>query len=422
MMIASEIEALVSQLGQAAVEAGRELALCSQPQKNTALHAMAVAMRTDQETILAANAKDMALGRDKGLTATLLDRLLLTPSRIEGMACGLEAIAAMADPIGKVIAEWTQPNGLHIQRVCVPLGVIGFIYESRPNVTVDAGGLCLKSGNAVILRGGSESFYSSQALVACLHRGLEKACLPKAAIQLIPTIDRAAVGALLRAVGLVDVIIPRGGKSLIARVQQESQVPVLAHLEGLCHTYIHNAADPEKAKALVLNAKMRRPGVCGATETVLVDRAVAAQILPPILSALLEAGCALRGCAEICALNSAVMPACEADWSTEYLDAILSMRVVSDLEEAITHIMRYGSQHTDCIVTENNVAAEAFMQRLDSAILLVNASTQFADGGEFGMGAEIGIATGRLHVRGPVGAAELTIYKYKVYGTGQTRP
>jgi glutamate-5-semialdehyde dehydrogenase len=350
------------------------------------------------------------------------DRLLLDEKRIEAMAKGLEEVAALPDPVGAVMAEWTRPNGLRIARVLVPLGVVGIIYESRPNVTADAGGLSLKSGNAAILRGGSESFHSSRAIVAALGDGLRAGELPEAAIQLVPTRDRDAVGMMLTMTGAIDIIVPRGGSSLIERVQRESRIPVIAHPEGLCHTYIHAAADPKKARAITLNAKMRRVSICGATETLLVDRGVAGTILPPILAELREAGCELRGDPEVRAIDPAALPAGEEDWRTEYLDAILAVRVVDGPAEAIAHIERYGSHHTDAIVTEDETVAARFLREVDSAIVLVNASTQFADGGEFGMGAEIGISTQRLPPRGPVGAAELTTYKYLVRGNGQVRP
>jgi len=352
----------------------------------------------------------------------LLDRLALDPKRLEAVARGLEDIAAQPDPVGRVLAEWSRPNGLRIARVSVPLGVIGIIYESRPNVTADAGGLALKSGNAAILRGGSESFRSSRALVSALGEGLSAAGLPVHAVQLVPTRDRAAVGIMLKMSGAIDIIVPRGGASLIERVQRESRIPVIAHLEGLCHTYIDRAADPEKARNIALNAKMRRVSICGATETLLVDRPVAGTVLPPILTDLRAAGCELRGDPETLALDSQVAPATEQDWRTEYLDAILAVRVVDGVSAAVDHINRYGSHHTDAIVTEDEATAERFLREVDSAIVLVNASTQFADGGEFGMGAEIGISTQRLPPRGPVGAAELTTYKYLVRGDGQVRP
>jgi len=379
-------------------------------------------VRARQEEILAANARDLEEAESEGLSGAMRDRLALDPRRLEAIAAGLEAIAELPDPVGRVLAAWTRPNGLAIARVAVPLGVIGIIYESRPNVTADAGGLALKSGNAVILRGGSESFHSSRALVAALRDGLCEAGLPEDAIQLVPTRDRAAVGMMLTMSGVIDIIVPRGGASLIERVQRESRIPVIAHLEGLCHTYIDGAADPAKARAIVLNAKMRRVSICGATETLLVDRKVAATILPPILADLRAAGCELRGDPEVLALDGAVGPATEQDWRTEYLDAILAIRVVDGVEDAVAHIERFGSHHTDAIVTEDHAVAERFLREVDSAIVLVNASTQFADGGEFGMGAEIGISTQRLPPRGPVGAAELTTYKYLVRGSGQVRP
>jgi glutamate-5-semialdehyde dehydrogenase len=363
----------------------------------------------------------MAAARAKALTPALLDRLALTEARIAAMAHGVEEIAGLPDPVGSVIAAWTRPNGLSIERVRTPLGVIGVIYESRPNVTADAGALCLKAGNAVILRGGSESFHSSRAILTCLHDGLAHAGLPAAAIQMVPTTDRAAVAKMLTMTRHIDVIVPRGGQSLTERVMTESRVPTFLHLIGLCHTYIHAAADAEKARRIVLNAKMRRTGICGATETLLVDRAVAKILLPPILADLIAAGCEIRGDAETRALDPRVKPATDADWDTEYLDAILAVKVVAGLDEAIDHIVRHGSAHTEAIVTEDTAAAEAFMHRLDSAIVMHNASTQFADGGEFGMGAEIGIATGKLHARGPVGVEQLTTFKYKVRGTGQVR-
>jgi glutamate-5-semialdehyde dehydrogenase len=352
----------------------------------------------------------------------MLDRLSLTPARVEAIAEGLEAISRFPDPVGRVLAEWDRPNGLKIVRVSVPLGVIGIIYESRPNVTADAGGLCLKAGNAAILRGGSESFHSAGAILECLQAGLREAGLPEAAIQKVPTTDRAAVGILLKMNDSVDIIVPRGGRGLIERVQDESRIPVIAHLEGLCHTYIHAAADPEMACAIALNAKMRRTGICGATETLLIDRAVAEAQLGPILDALIAAGCEIRGDETTCRIEPRALPATPEDWDTEYLEAILSVKVVDGLDSAIEHINRHGSQHTEAIVTSDAAAAEAFLNRVDAAIVLHNASTQYADGGEFGMGAEIGISTGRLHARGPVGADQLTSYKYLVRGTGQVRP
>jgi glutamate-5-semialdehyde dehydrogenase len=411
----------MAELGRNAREAAVQLALASAEAKVTALRAAAAAVRSRQNEILAANAEDVAAAKASGIGTALLDRLALDPKRLEAVAQGLEDIAAQPDPVGRVLADWTRPNGLNISRVAVPLGVIGIIYESRPNVTADAGGLALKSGNAVILRGGSESFHSSRALVAALQDGLRAAHLPETAIQLVPTRDREAVGIMLGMSGVIDIIVPRGGASLIERVQRESRIPVIAHLEGLCHTYIDGAADPEKARAIALNAKMRRVSICGATETLLVDRKAKA-ILPAILADLRKAGCELRGDPEVRALDTAVLAATEDDWRTEYLDTILAVRIVDGIAGAIDHIEHYGSHHTDAIVTEDHAAAERFLREVDSAIVLVNASTQFADGGEFGMGAEIGISTQRLPPRGPVGAAELTTYKYLVRGNGQVRP
>ncbi|MFO1061077.1 MAG: glutamate-5-semialdehyde dehydrogenase [Dongiaceae bacterium] len=415
------MEAEIRAVGLAAREAAARLALATAEAKAAALRAAAAALRAAQPALLAANAEDVAASRRAGLSAAMVDRLLLDPRRIAAMAGGLEEIAAFPDPVGTELARWTRPNGLDIARVRVPIGVIGIIYESRPNVTADAGALCLKAGNAAILRGGSESFASSQAIHRCLVQGLAEAGLPETAIQLVGTRDRAAVGALLRLSDCVDVIVPRGGRGLIERVQQESRVPVLAHLEGLNHTYVDGAADPAKARAIVLNAKMRRTGVCGATETLLVDRA-ALGLLPGILAGLIEAGCEIRGDAETRALEPRARAATEADWDTEYLDAILAVRVVDGVEGALAHIARHGSRHTEAIVTEDRAAAERFLAAVDAGIVLHNASTQFADGGEFGMGAEIGIATGKLHARGPVGAEQLTIYKYVVRGSGQVRP
>ena len=417
-----DLAATMAEIGRRARTAAATLALASARAKVMALRDAAKAVRHQQDEILAANARDLEEAESEGLSPALRDRLALDPKRLEGVAAGLEAIADLPDPVGRVLASWTRPNGLAIERIAVPLGVIGIIYESRPNVTADAGGLALKSGNAAILRGGSESFHSSRALVVALHQGLRDAGLPEAAIQLVPTRDRAAVGRMLAMNGVIDIIVPRGGSSLIERVQRESRIPVIAHLDGLCHTYIDTAADPTKARAIVLNAKMRRVSICGATETLLVDRKVAATILPPILADLRAAGCELRGDPEVVALDGGVGAASEEDWRTEYLDAILAIRVVDGVEEAIAHIERFGSHHTDAIVTEDDSVAERFLRAVDSAIVLVNASTQFADGGEFGMGAEIGISTQRLPPRGPVGAAELTTYKYLVRGSGQVRP
>jgi glutamate-5-semialdehyde dehydrogenase len=417
----ADLAATMAEIGRRARAAAAELALASAEPKTQALRAAARAVRTRADDILAANARDLAEADRGGIRGALRDRLLLDPKRLEAVAAGLEQIAELPDPVGRMLASWTRPNGLKIERVSVPLGVIGIIYESRPNVTADAGSLALKSGNAAILRGGSESFHSSEALVAALAEGLRAAGLPEAAIQLVPTRDRAAVGMMLAMSGVIDIIVPRGGASLIERVQRESRIPVIAHLEGLCHTYIDGAANPEKARRIVLNAKMRRVSVCGATETLLVDRKAKA-LLPAILADLRAAGCELRGDPEIMAMDTAVVPATEADWRTEYLDAILAVRLVEGVGGALEHIGRFGSHHTDAIVTEDAAVAERFVREVDSAIVLVNASTQFADGGEFGMGAEIGISTQRLPPRGPVGAAELTTYKYIVRGSGQVRP
>ena len=417
-----DLAATMAEIGHRARGATAALGLASAEAKATALRDAARVVRDRASEILAANAHDLEEAEGEGLSSALRDRLALDPKRLEAIAAGLEAIADLPDPVGRVLASWTRPNGLAIERVAVPLGVIGIIYESRPNVTADAGGLALKSGNAAILRGGSESFHSSRALVAALREGLHVAGLPEDAIQLVPTRDRAAVGLMLAMSGVIDIIVPRGGSSLIERVHRESRIPVIAHLEGLCHTYIDGAADPRKARAIVLNAKMRRVSICGATETLLVDRKVAATLLPPILADLRAAGCELRGDPEVLALDASVTPATEQDWRTEYLDAILAIRVVDGVEDAIAHIERFGSHHTDAIVTEDRGVAERFLREVDSAIVLVNASTQFADGGEFGMGAEIGISTQRLPPRGPVGAAELTTYKYLVRGSGQVRP
>jgi glutamate-5-semialdehyde dehydrogenase len=417
----SSVADLMQGIGGAAKEAARTLALATSDEKNRALLAAASALRASSARILAANDAD-ALESGAGLSAAMLDRLRLDESRVSRMARGLEEIAAARDPIGTVLAQWPRPNGLNIQRVCVPLGVIGIIYESRPNVTADAGALCLKSGNAVILRGGSESLRSSAAIHACLAQGLRAASLPAACIQLVPIADREAVGHMLA--GLtesIDVIVPRGGKSLISRVRQEARIPVIGHLEGVCHVYVHARSDLAMAEKVVLNAKMRRTGVCGSAETLLVDRACAATHLKPLIQALLFAGCEVRGDETSAALDARVKRAVEADWYAEYLDAIIAVRVVDDLEAAIAHIAQYGSQHTDCIVTDDHAAAEAFLARVDSAIVLHNASTQFADGGEFGMGAEIGISTDKFHARGPVGVEQLTSYKYVVRGTGQVR-
>jgi glutamate-5-semialdehyde dehydrogenase len=413
---------LMRGIGRAAREAALVLALAPAEQKNRALRAAAAALRSRRLEILAANDKDMVEAVARGLSNALVDRLRLDDRRAEAMALALEDIEALADPIGRPLAQWSRPNGMRIERVCVPLGVVGIIYESRPNVTADAGALCLKSGNAVILRGGSESAQSSAAIHACLELGLEAAGLPRACIQLVPTIDRAAVGHMLADMAdSIDVIVPRGGKSLIARVREEARVPVIGHLEGVCHVYVDRAANLDMAKHIVRNAKMRRTGVCGSAETLLVDRACAATHLKPIIQALLDAGCEVRGDAASARADARVKSATEQDWYTEYLDAIIAVRVVDDVDAAIAHIRQYGSQHTECIVTDDAAAAERFLARVDSAIVLHNASTQFADGGEFGMGAEIGISTDKFHARGPVGVEQLTSYKYVVRGSGQIR-
>ena len=417
-----DLQQTMTALGRAARAAAAELALAAPETKTAALQAAARAIRAEAAKIAAANAKDMAAARSKGLTPALLDRLELTPERIEAMAKGVEEVAGLPDPVGRVLAEWERPNGLKIARVSVPLGVIGIIYESRPNVTADAGALCLKSGNAAILRGGSESFHSSGAILDCLQAGLKEAGLPTAAIQRIPTTDRAAVGILLTMTEYVDVIVPRGGRGLIERVQRESRIPVFSHLDGMVHTYVHQAADPEMAVKVVVNAKMRRTGICGATETLLVDKALADTLLPRLLQALHEADCAIRGDAIVRRVMPEAEAATEADWDTEYLAPIIAVKVVDGLDEAIAHINRHGSHHTEAIVTEDTAAAARFMNEVDAGIVMHNASTQFADGGEFGMGAEIGISTGKMHARGPVGAEQLTSYKYKVRGHGQTRP
>jgi glutamate-5-semialdehyde dehydrogenase len=419
----SEVRELMQRIGAAAVRAAAELALADDATKARALKAAAAAMRARCAAILEANGADMAAARQAGLSAAMLDRLALDPKRVEAMARGIEEVAALADPVGTIAAEWTRPNGLVIQRVRVPLGVIGIIYESRPNVTADAGALCLRSGNAAILRGGSESARSSAAIHACLVEGLKAAGLPEAAIQLVPTTDRAAVGEMLGGMGeFIDVLVPRGGKGLVARVQQEARVPVIGHLEGNCHVYVDGDADVAMACSIAVNAKMRRTGVCGAAETLLIDRAAPAATARAVVAALLDAGCAVRGDAGVRALDARVAAAAEEDWHTEYLDAIIAARMVDGVDGAIAHIARYGSAHTESIVTANAAHAQHFLARVDSAIVLHNASTQFADGGEFGMGAEIGISTDRFHARGPVGVEQLTSYKYVVRGSGQVRP
>ena len=399
------------------------MALASTAQKDRALELMAAAIRAQSSCILAANADELAEARASGVSGAFLDRLMLDAARVEAIAAGIDMVRALKDPVGVVTESWTRPNGMTIERVRVPLGVIGIIYESRPNVTADAGALCLKSGNAAILRGGSDSLRSSHAILVALAQGLRDAGLPEAAIQLIPTRDRAAVGLMLSGLdGNIDVIVPRGGKSLVARVQAEARVPVFAHLEGVCHVYVDEMASLDMAKKIVLNAKMRRTGVCGAAETLLVDRAGADKFLKPLVEMLIDAKCEIRGDRATLAVDKRVNPASEEDWSTEYLDAIIAVKVVDGVASAIEHIERYGSHHTDAIVTEDQSAAEKFLREVDSAIVLHNASTQFADGGEFGFGAEIGIATGRLHARGPVGIDQLTTFKYRVHGSGQIRP
>ena len=420
--MSEELTGVMRAMGRAGLEASDALGLASADVKNRALSAAAAAIREKGAQILAANAQDLAQARTRQLSAALLDRLELNAKRVESMAKGLEEISQLPDPIGTVAAQWTRPNGLQIFRVRVPLGVIGIIYESRPNVTADAGALCLKSGNAVILRGGSESERSNRAIHACLAAGLAAAALPAACIQLVPTTDRAAVGLMLAGMTeYIDVIVPRGGKSLVARVQQEARVPVIGHLEGNCHVYVDRDADLAMARAIVLNAKLRRTGICGAAETLLVDRGCVATHLAPLVKDLLEAGCEVRGDDTVRKVDARVREASEADWFTEYLDAIIAVRVVAGVDEAIAHIAHYGSAHTESIVTANADTANRFLQRVDSAIVLHNASTQFADGGEFGMGAEIGISTDRFHARGPVGVEQLTSYKYLVRGGGQVR-
>ncbi|WP_457939730.1 glutamate-5-semialdehyde dehydrogenase [Mesorhizobium sp. 10J20-29] len=414
---------LMAGIGRRAKAAARPLAIAGTERKNAALIAMADAVLRNEKTILEANAIDVANGEESGLSPAMMDRLKLTPGRIAAMATGIREIADLADPVGEVIAQWTRPNGLAIERVRTPLGVIGVIYESRPNVTADAGALCLKAGNPVILRGGSDSLNSSGAIHACLVEGLKAAGLPEDAIQLVPTTDRAAVGEMLAGLsGNLDVIIPRGGKSLVERVQSEARVPVFAHLEGICHLYVDRSADLDMAVKIAVNAKMRRTGICGAAETLLIDRAVAPTHLVPILDALRKAGCELHCTAEIVTAYPSAVLATDADWTTEYLDAIIAVALVDGISEAIEHIETYSSHHTEAIVAEDEKAIERFFNEIDSAILLANASTQFADGGEFGMGAEIGIATGKMHARGPVGVEQLTSFKYRVRGSGQIRP
>ncbi len=417
-----DIPALMRRMGIDARAAAHTLAMVSTEAKNNALTGAAQAIRSSAEAITAANARDMAAAEQKGLSKAMLDRLLLTPERVEDMARGLESVAELDDPVGRILAEWERPNGLHIARIAVPIGVIGVIYESRPNVTADAAALCLKAGNASILRGGSESFHSSAAIMECLTAGVIAAGLPAAAVQWVPTTDRDAVGEMLRMTEFIDVIVPRGGRSLIERVSADSRVPLFKHLEGVCHTYIDGAADLEMARSITVNAKMRRTGICGATETVLVDRLVADKALRLLIGDLIDAGCEVRGDAQTQAADGRVVAATDADWSTEYLDAIVSMAVVDGVDGAMGHIARHGSNHTDSIITDDDAAARKFADGVDSAIVLINASTQYADGAEFGMGAEIGISTGKLHARGPIGVDQLTSFKYVVRGTGQCRP
>ena len=420
---AADLPALISDLATQARAAARVLGLASPEQKNQALDAMARAIRANAAAILKANAEDVAEARAGGATSAFVDRLTLTQARVDAMADGIKVVRDIDDPVGKVTERWQRPNGMTIERVRVPLGVVAVIFESRPNVAADAGVLCLKSGNAVILRGGSDSFRSCRAIHECLVQGLREAGLPEAAITLVPTRDRAAVGLLLSGLnGGIDVIVPRGGKSLVARVEAEARVPVFAHLEGVNHVYVDHDANLDMAKSIVLNAKMRRPGVCGAAETLLVDRAGAPKTLKPLVEMLIDAGCEVRGDKAVQAVDARVKPAVDADWDTEYEDAIIAAKVVDGLGDAIAHIQRHGSHHTDAIVTDDSKTAETFLNEVDSAIVLHNASTQFADGGEFGFGAEIGIATGKFHARGPVGVEQLTSFKYRVHGTGQTRP
>ncbi len=418
-----DIGPLMANIGRQARAAARQIALAGSAQKNDALAAMARALRARQSEVLAANAEDLNEAKAAGRAPAFIDRLALDGKRIEAIACGVEAVRDLPDPVGAVTDRWTRPNGMAIERVRVPLGVVGVIYESRPNVTADAGALCLKAGNAVVLRGGSESFCSAQAIHEALVQGLREAALPPSAIQLVPTRDRAAVSLMLAGLdGAIDVIVPRGGRSLVERVQNDARVPVFAHLDGNCHVYVDRAADLDMAKRIVLNAKMRRTGICGAAETLLIDRAAAATHLRPLVAMLLDAGCEVRGDEAVRTVDARVKQASEQDWATEYLDAIIAAKLVDGVNGAIAHIETYGSHHTDAIVTADQRAADQFLAEVDSAIVLHNASTQFADGGEFGFGAEIGIATGRLHARGPVGVEQLCTFKYRVRGAGQTRP
>jgi glutamate-5-semialdehyde dehydrogenase len=417
----NDVHQLMRKIGERARGAYRALSIAPGEQKNKALLESAQAIRRNSSEITSANEKDLILAGKANLNAALLDRLKLNAERIEAMAKGLEEVAAFPDPVGKILASWERPNGLQIERVSVPLGVIGIIYESRPNVTADAGGLCLKSGNAAILRGGSDSFLSSKAIADCLHAGLKAAGLPSEAVQFVPTRDRAAVGEMLNMTGLIDIIVPRGGKSLTERVLRESRIPTIQHLDGNCHTYVHSSADTQMAKDVLLNAKLRRTGICGATESLLIDEAITDKMLPELLESLHAAGCEIRGDEKAQSIDSRIIAASAEDWATEYLDAVISVKTVKNVDEAIRHINFYGSHHTDAIIAEDATAVEAFLNEVDSAIVLHNASTQFADGGEFGMGVEIGISTGRLHARGPVGAEQLTTYKYVVRGSGQIR-
>jgi glutamate-5-semialdehyde dehydrogenase len=418
----TSITSIMDELGRAARQASQSLANCSAAKRNAALLASASEIRSQADAILSANRRDLNRAKDKELGQAMLDRLALDAARLEAIASGLEAVAELPDPLGRVLAEWVRPNGLRIQRVSVPLGVIGMIYESRPNVTADAAGLCLKSGNPVILRGGSESFESSRAIYECVVASLRKVGISAAAVQMVPTTNRAAVGYMLSSMrSYIDVLVPRGGKSLIRRVQEDASVPVIGHLEGICHVYLHESANADMATDIVLNSKMRRTGICGAAETLLVDRNAVTRLMPRVVRELVEAGCEVRGDVDIQQISSAVLPANEQDWTTEYLDAVISVRTVDGVGDAIDHIRTYGSGHTECIVADEEAAAESFLTAIDSAILVHNASTQFADGGEFGMGAEIGIATGKIHARGPVGAEQLTSYKYLVRGAGQVR-
>ncbi len=420
---AIDIAALMADMGRDARAAAHALAIAPAQTKNAALHAMARAIREARGDILAANEADIASARTRGLAANFIDRMTLNDERVEAMAAGIEQIAALDDPVGAVIAAWQQPTGLNIERVRTPLGVIGIIFESRPNVTADAGALCLKAGNAAILRSGSDALGAARRIHQCLQAGLAEAGLPREAIGLVPVPDRAAVSAMLGGLnGSIDVIVPRGGKGLIARVEEEARVPVFAHLEGICHIYIHTAADLEMARDIVVNAKMRRTSICGAAECVLVDRAIADSHIAPLVNALIDAGCEVHGDEAVCAHAPGAVPATDEDWGKEFLGPVIAMRVVDGVEDAADHIATYGSQHTEAIVTADQQATERFMAIVDSAIVMHNVSTQFADGGEFGMGAEIGIATGRMHARGPVGVEQLTSFKYKVRGNGQTRP